>query len=198
MNNNYENERILNIMLLGDASVGKTSFIIKYTDNCFQEVYLSTIGIDFKEKEVMIEGEKYKLLLYDTTGQEKFKSLAFNIIKNSNGIILMYDITDIESFNSITEWIKSVKERKGDNFPLLLIGNKIDLEDKRLISKEEGEDLAFKYNIPFFEVSNKNGINIDEACLTLVKAILNNNEDIELKLDTSALSKDIAKKKKCC
>ena len=201
-----ENERRINIMILGNSKVGKTCFILRYTDNIFQEVYLSTIGIDFKIKTETINNKQYKIYLYDTTGQEKYKSIALNIIKNAQGIILMYDITDRESFESIPEWIKSIKDAKGSNFPMILLGNKLDKEDVRVIKEKEGKELADEYNIKFFETSNKTGINIQEAGMALVNEILkiNNLENRESKLSkkNTILSKKSVKlkndSKRCC
>ena len=191
----------INIMTLGNSSVGKTSFIIKYTENTFQDVYLSTIGIDFKVKIVQIKDKQYKLFFFDTTGQERFRALSFNIIKNAHGIILMYDITNKSSFDSIPEWIKNIKESKGEDFPMILCGNKIDKENERKVSREESEELVNKYNIDFFEISNKEGINIEKAVLSLVKKILRYNKYKKQDLNTSVLSnKDKKPKKKfeCC
>ena len=191
----------INIMTLGNTAVGKTSFIIKYTEDTFQEVYLSTIGIDFKVKTVTIKDKQYKLFFYDTTGQERFRALSFNIIKNAHGIILMYDITNKSSFNSIPEWIKNIKESKGEDFPMILCGNKIDKENERKVSREESEELVNEYNIDFFEISNKEGINIEKAVLSLVKKILRHNKYKKQDLNTSVLSnKGIKPKKKfvCC
>ena len=201
-----ENERRINIMILGNSKVGKTCFILRYTDNIFQEVYLSTIGIDFKTKTETVNNKQYKIYLYDTTGQEKYKSIALNIIKNAQGIILMYDITDRESFESIPEWIKSIKDAKGSNFPMILLGNKLDKEDVRVIKEKEGKELADEYNIKFFETSNKTGTNIQEAGMALVNEILkiNNLENRESKLSKSntILSKKSVKlknnSKRCC
>ena len=121
------------------------------------------------------------VFLYDTTGQEKYKSIALNIIKNAQGIILMYDITDRKSFESIPDWIKSVKDAKGSNFPMILLGNKLDKEDVRVIKEKEGKELADEYKIKFFETSNKTGTNIQEAGMALVNEILkiNNLENRE-------------------
>ena len=201
-----ENERRINIMILGNSKVGKTCFILRYTDNIFQEVYLSTIGIDFKTKTETVNNKQYKIYLYDTTGQEKYKSIALNIIKNAQGIILMYDITDRESFESIPEWIKSIKDAKGSNFPMILLGNKLDKEDVRVIKEKEGKELADEYNIKFFETSNKTGTNIQEAGMALVNEILkiNNLENRESKLSkkNTILSKKSVKlkndSKRCC
>ena len=176
-----ENEERINIMTLGNTEVGKSCFILRFTDNIFQEIYLATVGIDFKIKTETINNKQYKLFLYDTTGQEKYKSIALNIIKNAQGIILMYDITDRKSFESIPDWIKSVKDAKGSNFPMILLGNKLDKEDVRVIKEKEGKELADEYIIKFFETSNKTGTNIQEAGMALVNEILkiNNLENRE-------------------
>ena len=204
--NENENEERINIMTLGNTEVGKSCFILRFTDNIFQEIYLATVGIDFKIKTETINNKQYKLFLYDTTGQEKYKSIALNIIKNAQGIILMYDITDRESFESIPEWIKSIKDAKGSNFPMILLGNKLDKEDVRVIKEKEGKELADEYNIKFFETSNKTGINIQEAGMALVNEILkiNNLENRESKLSkkNTILSKKSVKlkndSKRCC
>ena len=191
----------LKIMLLGNTAVGKTSFILKYTENTFQEVHLSTIGVDFRIKSITYENKKYKLSIYDTTGQERFKSLAFSLIKNVDGIILMYDVTDVSTFNSIPNWIQSAREKKGQNYPMILLGNKIDLIDRRKITKEEGEEIANKNGLDFFEISNKESVNIENAILTLVKKILINIEQNGGKENSTSIISSQAfniKKKKCC
>ena len=164
-------------MTLGNSEVGKTCYILKYTENFFQELYLTTVGIDFKIKTETINNKQYKLFLYDTTGQEKYKSIALNIIRNAQGIILMYDITNKKSFESIPEWIRSIRDAKGDNFPMILLGNKLDKEDMRVISEKEGKELADEYGIKFFETSNKTGVNIQQTGMALVNEILKNKEN---------------------
>ena len=204
--NENENEERINIMTLGNTEVGKSCFILRFTDNIFQEIYLATVGIDFKIKIETINNKQYKLFLYDTTGQEKYKSIALNIIKNAQGIILMYDITDRKSFESIPDWIKSVKDAKGSNFPMILLGNKLDKEDVRVIKEKEGKELADEYNIKFFETSNKTGTNIQEAGMALVNEILkiNNlenrenlmsNNNTRLSIKNTKVKKD---SKRCC
>ena len=195
-----QDEIPIKIMILGNTSVGKTSFIIKYTENTFQEVYLSTIGIDYKIKKLTYNEQKYNLYIYDTTGEERFRSLSFNLIKFTEGVILMYDITNKSSFKSIPEWIESAREHKGENYPIIIIGNKIDLEEKRKISTEEGENLAKKYGLDFFEISNKEDINIKEAIFTLFKKVLIYIEQKDIKGNSSILSSDnsSSNKKSCC
>ena len=191
----------LKIMLLGNTAVGKTSFILKYTENTFQEVHLSTIGVDFRVKTITYENKNYKLSIYDTTGQERYKSLAFSLIKNVDGIILMYDVTDESTFKSVPNWIQSARDKKGENYPIILLGNKIDLADRRKVTTEEGEEIAAKNGLDFFEISNKESVNIENAILTLVKKIIINiekngkKENSNLILTSQALKK---KDKKCC
>ena len=204
-----DSEERINIMTLGNTEVGKTSFILKYTEDNFQEIYLATVGIDFKVKTVEINEKTYKLFFYDTTGQEKYKSIALNIIKNAHGIILMYDITSKLSFESIPEWIKSVKDAKGDLFPMILLGNKLDLQDKREVSIEEGKSLAEQNGMEFFETSNKEGTNINEAGLSILNKILerrqtdtfditSNSNKSASKLKSEDTSTQVDNSKKCC
>ena len=177
-------EEKLNIIALGNSTVGKTSYILKYTDNCFQQVYLATVGIDFKVKNIILpNNKKIKLHFYDTTGEERFKSISVNTVKNADGILLMYDITNKVSFEAITGWMSSIEDIKGGNFPIILIGNKCDLEnDKeqgRKVEKWKGEQLAKDYNISFYETSNKNGINIEEPMLDLINRIIKYKDSIK-------------------
>ena len=162
---------------LGDSHVGKSVLTEIYLGHEFIDEYISTIGINanIKEEKLIIndEEQKIKIKIWDTAGQEKYKSIATSYIKTCNGILLIYAINDRKSFENIEEWLKEVEEKKNTNnkVPLVLIGNKIDLENERVVSKEEGEKLAEKYNIEFFECSAKKGINVNEAFQYLVKMV---------------------------
>ena len=158
---------------LGDSKVGKTALTNAYLEKEFEDEYLSTIGVNSCIKEITINLNNkelpIKVKIWDTAGQEKFKSISVQYIKNCMGIFIVYAINDIESFNNILSWLKEVEEKKSrSNIPLILIGNKYDLEKERKISKEEGEKLASRYNMKFFECSAKTGYNVNEAfqCLT--------------------------------
>ena len=197
------------LFTLGNSAVGKTSFILRYTKNTFNETYLTTIGIDFLSKNALLpNGEKYKVLFYDTAGQEKYLSIAFNLLKGAEGIILMYDITKRDTFESITGWIKSIKEVKGENFPIALIGNKCDLNEKREVDMEEGENEAKKNGFLFFETSNKDGTNVEEATTALISKVVElrkkqNTEKDETDQTSKKSYKLVAKKTKkkrhsCC
>ena len=176
MSNNQRLPKI-RIFTLGDGGVGKSCFIIKYTEDRFEENHLLTTGIDLRSKVVQLEnGKKYKVDFYDTAGQERYRSISVNSIKSAEGIILMYDITKQKTYDDITEWMENVKQIKGTDFPMILIGNKSDLENQRIVSKEEGEELALKFNLKFFEISNKDGNNVNEAALEIISQIVDKKE----------------------
>ena len=176
------NEKII-ILTLGNSSVGKTSFIQRYTNNTFRISNLSSTGHEMQRKIMKINDKTYIVDFHDTQGQERYRALSYNFIKNADGIILMYDITSQTSFDSISEWMDNIRKHKDEGFPIVLVGNKYDLEEDRVISKEEGEELAKKYGLPFYETSNKDNINIEESCLDLInKVIIENGKESEINL----------------
>ena len=163
----------LKLLTLGDSSVGKSSFIVKYIDDKFTYSYIATLGLDFKQKKIQLKsGENVRLRIFDTAGQERFKSISINFIKKANGILLLYDITNKFSFQSVNRWMESIKEAAGEKISVILIGNKCDLEKEREVSKEEGKEKAKQFNLPFYETSCKEGININEVFETLAEDIL--------------------------
>ena len=165
-------EILYKVLLLGDWSVGKTCLLMRYMDNTFTEMHLSTIGIDSKVKIVNLkEGLDAKIQIWDTAGQERYKTISKSYIKGANGILLVYDVTQRASFEGIKNWIKQIKDQVSSRVSVVLIGNKIDLVDKREVKTEEGEELGKEYNYQFFETTAKDGININEAFEALIKAI---------------------------
>ena len=176
----------INLVILGNSSVGKTSFILRYVQQEYKNTYIPTVGIDFLIKEFILPtGQKLKIYLYDTAGQEKFRAIAVNSIKLAEGIVLMYDISKLETYELIENWIKTIKDTTGEDFPVLLIGNKCDLINERIVEKKEGEEMAKKNGFLFFETSNKNGINIDESISALISKILQKREKNENKKDSN-------------
>ena len=157
------------IVTLGNGQVGKTSIILRYIDDRFSLNYLSTIGIDSKIKKIIMpNGEQIKVKISDTAGQERFRSIASNYLKKANGILLVYDITSHESFSDINKWLQEINKNEC-NKPMVLIGNKCDLNEQREVPKEEGMGYAKNVakNIPFYETSCKSGENIDKAIMDM-------------------------------
>ena len=188
----------IKVITLGNSEVGKSSFIIKYIDNSFTLYYTATLGIDFKQKKIKLkDGRDVRLRIFDTAGQERYKSVSASFIKKADGVILIYDIGDLESFEAVENWIKSIREIGKDNLPIILVGNKCDLsDDKRMISLKEGQDKADEFNIPFYETSCKEGINIKEVFEKLVDDIMEKGSK-NINREYKILNKG-KKKEKCC
>lgn len=173
------------IILLGNCQVGKSSLIIKFIDNKFSFNYISTIGLDFKQKKVTLpSGEIIRVKIFDTAGQERFHSISTSYIKNADAIVLVYDITSQNSFDSVEKWVTNIYNTHGNKVPMTLIGNKSDLEEERKIKTDVGKNKAEEIGIKFYETSCKEGINVNEAFLDLVQQVYTkrnetkNNEDI--------------------
>ena len=198
MNSTKEVEFVFKILLLGDSEVGKSCFLMRYSDNVFVENYITTIGLDYKLKNVKLDsGKTIKVQLWDTAGQDKYRTIAKNYFKGSHGILLLYDVTKQSSFQNIRDWIQDIREEVSQKAIIFLIGNKIDLVDKRKISKEKGIELAEEYKLPFFEASAKSGENVDEVFKALYKKISEVYGDLEKEMGTK-LNKRKKNKPKCC
>ena len=195
------------IITLGDSQVGKTSLILRYLEDRFLTTYLSTIGFDLKHKIIKLDnGDKIKLIIHDTAGQERFKSLSRNYIKKANGILVVFDVTNKQSFLNIENWIKCAKEEITKKIPIFLVGNKSDLVDKREIQTEDGENMAEEFGVKFYETSCENGHNVEKCFTDLALEITRNlkekensseaqnEKDKNLKIS----SKKGGKTKKCC
>ena len=199
---------IIKILTLGDTSVGKSSIVLRFSDNKFDDKIFSTIGIDFKTKYIKLDKFSVKVLIWDTAGQEKFQNIAKQYYKGANGVLLIYDISNRKSFERIDFWLKELKENNRiDELFLYLVGNKIDMEDKRVISFQEGEKYAKNNNINFFEVSAKSGKGVTELFNNVINGVMekilkkNEKEEIEDKVRLSTfLEKNYKneKNKKCC
>ena len=198
MNSTSEVEFVFKILLLGDSEVGKSCFLMRYSDNVFVENYITTIGLDYKLKNVKLDsGKTIKVQLWDTAGQDKYRTIAKNYFKGSHGILLLYDITKQSSFNNIREWIQDIREEVSPKAIIFLIGNKIDLADQRKISKEKGIELAEEYKLPFFEASAKSGENVDEVFKALYKKISEVYGDLEREMGSKLINKRKKNKRKC-
>ena len=198
------NQLTLKIIILGSSEVGKTCILNRYFNNEFKENSLSTIGIDFQTKYFKFEDRKIKVNYTDTAGQEKFRAISVNYVKGSNGVILVFDITNKESFDLLETWMNELRENNKVDISKVLIGNKSDLENKREVSKEEAEQFAESIGCKYFEGSAKTGDNIfdalDEIARITYFSVKDNEEEISR--DSIALEKDKDKdkeqKKRCC
>ena len=163
-------EILFKILLVGDASVGKTCLMNRFIHNRFDEGYMSTIGVTFYTKIYDYKGNKIKLQLWDTAGQERFHSITSNYFRNADGILFIYDITNINSFEGVKDWIKE-SEDYDNNIQKILLGNKCDLIDSREVQKEEAALFCKEKKMDFYETSAKENINLDEAFKKIVELI---------------------------
>ena len=198
------------ILIIGDSGVGKTSMLLKYVEDYFQDTHIATIGVEYKTKKITKGNYKITLNIWDTAGQELFKSITKSFFINTTGIIFVYDITKRDSFSGtsgVKNWIKDSEEY--GKFDSILCGNKIDLEKKREVKYDELKELGIKKGMEFLETSAKTGKNINEAFEKLVDTIIKNRTEEELikefgkksKTNGQILSKKNAKdgqKKGCC
>ena len=158
---------VIRITILGDQAVGKTTLRNVYLNIDFEENTLSTVGSNKSETKYKLEdGKEIKLFLFDTAGQERFRSIALKSVKNSQGVMLVFDVTNKKSFESLVKWLEDIKE-EDNNFSMILFGNKCDLPNRE-VSEEEAENFAKKNNIPYMETSAKLKTNTDEGISILV------------------------------
>lgn len=189
---------VYKLLVLGDSKVGKSCLILRYTEDQFPEDFLTTIGVDFKVKNINIENQDYKLQIWDTAGQEQFRSITKSFYRNSHGVLVVFDLSDRESFESVPTWINSVLQSCESPINIILVGNKCDLD--HAVSKKEAEDLASSFNIKYIETSAKNNLNVDEAFSCLAKDVIKNQTPKVTQEDIIIQPIEIDEKKKnnCC
>ncbi|KAG1714609.1 Ras-related protein Rab-10 [Nymphon striatum] len=163
---------LFKLLLIGDSGVGKTCILFRFSDDAFNTTFISTIGIDFKIKTIELRGKKIKLQIWDTAGQERFHTITTSYYRGAMGIMLVYDITNPKTFDNIAKWLRNIDEHANEDVEKMILGNKCDVDDKRMISKERGDSIAREHGIKFLETSAKANVNIERAFMELAEAIL--------------------------
>ena len=197
MEDNYD--LTLKILIVGDSSVGKTNFMTRFIENKFSEGYMTTSGIDLQTTDIQIKNKKIRIQLWDTAGQEKYKSITKNLFLKVMGAIIIYDITSEKSYINCKMWVQMIKEECGSHMQIIIVGNKSDLTDQRKIDEEEVMNYAKEQNTQYIETSCKTGENIRKAVSILCEKIMENKEmtdDSSFMLDNSTFLPQ--KKRKCC
>lgn len=166
---NYEYQ--FKVTVVGDMSVGKTSFLEMFSTNRVNNNYVSTIGIDFFTKMVNIEGENFRLKFWDTSGQERFRSLVPSYLRDAKGVLLMFDITDRNTFESLEPWLENIRGSCLNDPKVIIIGNKTDLEAKRQVTPEEAKRFAEQEGLDYREISTRNQEQVDAAAVHLAKEL---------------------------
>lgn len=179
MNNTVDQhfDYMFKILIIGNSSVGKTSFLFRYADDSFTSAFVSTVGIDFKVKTVIRREKRMKLQIWDTAGQERYRTITTAYYRGAMGFILMYDVTNEESFNSVQDWVTQIKTYSWDNAQVILVGNKSDMEAERVVTYDRGKQLADQLGLEFFETSAKENINVKNVFERLVDIICDKMSD---------------------
>ena len=162
---------LFKVLIIGNSGVGKSCLLLRFAEDMFSDNYISTIGVDFKIRKIELDGKSIKLQIWDTAGQERFRTITKSYYRGSNGIVVVYDITDRESFEQVQHWMSEIDSHASADVCRLLVGNKSDLEDKRAVKKEEGEALARQFGIPFLETSAKESLNVENMFITMAQAM---------------------------
>ena len=192
------------ILLIGDLGVGKSCVILRYVEGDFPGNIMSSIGVDFKTKQIDLDDRLIKLQIWDTAGHEKFRTITTSYYKSAHAIIILYDITQKASFDHIRNWLTEIDKFGKQGVLKVIVGNKLDMENNRKITKEVAENLALKYGIKLWEVSAKDNTNIEEMFLDTIKTLLEKNSKIisegSSMVTNIQLNKNVKNKKnkKCC
>ena len=204
--NNNDEIFIVKLLVVGDSEVGKSNIIYRYTKEQFSTINASSAGFEYNVKELEITDKKILVQLWDSAGQEKYRTITKNLFTRVQGIIIVYDITNRSSFENIPKWIKLIKETN-DKIPYVIAGNKCDLDKLRVVAEDEAQKFSFDNKIDLYETSAKQNINIIECINNFVQKIVNSesfNQSLSLtafslqNISTSSNKNDINKSERCC
>mmetsp|Transcript_17143 Transcript_17143/g.28654 ORF Transcript_17143/g.28654 Transcript_17143/m.28654 type:complete len:200 (+) Transcript_17143:192-791(+) len=180
--------RKISMVVIGDTGVGKSCLLLQFVDKRFSSVHDLTIGVDFGTRIVEIGSEKVKLQIWDTAGQESFRSIARSYYRDASGALLVYDITRRESFTHLGRWLAEAQQYANSHITITLVGNKADLEHRRVVATEEGQEFARENGLVFVEASAKSAEKVEEAFLRTAELVYQrqfSNDSDESKLDLS-------------
>lgn len=165
---------LVKLLLIGDSAVGKSSLLLRYSDDQFSSSFITTIGIDFKIKSISLDGDKkVKLQIWDTAGQERFKTITTAYYRGAMGILLVYDVTNSATFRNVKSWMNQIDQHAAENVNKVLVGNKCDVtDDMRQVTESEGRQLAEQYGVKFFETSAKADTGVTEAFESIARDIV--------------------------
>lgn len=188
---------IVKVLILGDQAVGKTSLMLRFTDDNFKEDHLNTLGIDFKVKNIKHKGQDYLLQIWDSAGQERFKNITRTYYKKSSAIIVAFDSTRIDSFDNVRHWITNITDEIEDQLPIVIVATKCDVQDfNDAINK--GKTLAKGLGLGFFKTSSKMNINVEKLFIYLVEEAIK-YRTVDFGSNSMLKSQIVAKRnQKCC
>ncbi|KAI3764593.1 hypothetical protein L2E82_14604 [Cichorium intybus] len=168
---NARSDYLFKLLLIGDSGVGKSCLLLRFADDSYLDSYISTIGVDFKIRTVEQDGKTIKLQIWDTAGQERFRTITSSYYRGAHGIIVVYDVTDQDSFKNVKQWLSEIDRYASENVNKLLVGNKCDLVQNKVVSTEAAKAYADEIGIPFMEASAKEATNVEQAFMAMAASI---------------------------
>ncbi|KAH8304677.1 hypothetical protein KR018_003053 [Drosophila ironensis] len=194
-------DHLFKLLIIGDSGVGKSSLLIRFSDDTFSGSYITTIGVDFKIRTVDIGGLRVKLQIWDTAGQERFRTITSTYYRGTHGVIVVYDVTNGESFANVRRWLEEI-QNNCDVVNKVLVGNKNDDPNRKVVITEDAQRFAKQMDIELFETSAKDNINVDEMFLSITRQVLQH----KLRTTSNEQQKDTihlkntpgTKRRKCC
>ncbi|GAB2225874.1 hypothetical protein Droror1_Dr00021644 [Drosera rotundifolia] len=166
-----EYDYLFKLLLIGDSAVGKSCLLLRFADDSYVDSYISTIGVDFKIRTIELDGKTIKLQIWDTAGQERFRTITSSYYRGAHGIIIVYDVTEMDSFNNVKQWLNEIDRYANESVCKLLVGNKSDLVDDKVVDTQTAKAFADELGIPFLETSAKDATNVEQAFLTMAGEI---------------------------
>jgi len=167
---------VFKLLLIGDSQVGKSSLLMRFADNTFSSDTMTTVGVDFRIRMVNVDGDPVKLQIWDTAGQERFRTITSTYYRGANGIIIVYDIANYESFLNVKKWIQEINRYACENVVKFLVGNKCDIECERTVRYDEAKSFADEYGMKLIETSAKNSDNVNNVFNDLTKTLLKDSK----------------------
>ncbi|KAH8421435.1 hypothetical protein KR009_007644 [Drosophila setifemur] len=194
-------DHLFKLLIIGDSGVGKSSLLIRFSDDTFSGSYITTIGVDFKIRTVDINGLRVKLQIWDTAGQERFRTITSTYYRGTHGVIVVYDVTNGESFANVRRWLEEI-QNNCDVVNKVLVGNKNDDPDRKVVITEDAQRFAKQMDIELYETSAKDNINVDDMFLSITRQVLQH----KLRTTSNEQQKDTinlkntpgTKRRKCC
>jgi small GTP-binding protein len=187
------NDPLLKLLLIGESSVGKSCLLLRYADNKFQESFFTTVGIDFKVRAVTVDNLKVRLQVWDTAGQEKFRTITKAYYRGAHGILLVFDVSNADTFAQCQGWMNSISENLSDPVVIVLVGNKCDLVDKIEVTEKEAKTWADGMDVLYFQTSALNGEGIKEMVYELLEIVPRVHEPL-----CGPIVEETEKKSVCC
>jgi len=175
-------DHLFKLLIIGDSGVGKSSLLVRFADNHFSGNYITTIGVDFKIRTIEIQGERVKLQIWDTAGQERFRTITSTYYRGTHGVIVVYDVTSGESFVNVKRWLHEI-DANCDVVNRILVGNKNDDPDRKVVLTEDARRFADQMGIQLFETSAKDNINVEEMFRAITQLVLKSKKEQKDRLD---------------